>query len=391
MQSNFDEQMKWLANTSTGTHNNTHMPVTQAVTKTEVKAPASVDEDAHLWPASDGMGDDFYLAIKTPTAYKSSARSSSISVIEAPMAAIDNHHEVLDLTMSQERVPSSSSSSLPDANVVVQLELKKELKRSNADALLDLMDHGGAEHDIKRLRAERSSLIADIHRLENNTLSIIRQDEPLQIVELLTDSGEKSPGLEQSNDVEDEIIAWPAQEVTTLSDDPMAKWRRMDFPWSDDIKKAMRYIFGLKAFRQNQLEAVNAVLAGNDCFVLMPTGGGKSLCYQLPAIVSTGATAGISVVISPLLSLIQDQIQSLTKKGIAASWLSGSMDPAQRNWLFAEMRKAEPVLKMLYMTPEMIGKSGQAKDAIRSLYQRKVLARFIIDEAHCLSQWGHDV
>ena len=82
----------------------------------------------------------------------------------------------------------------------------------------------------------------------------------------------------------------------------------------------------------------------------MPTGGGKSLCYQLPAVIAKGKTKGVSIVVSPLLSLIQDQIQHLTNRGIASSWLSGTMDAAQRNWVFSELRRPDPMLKLLYST-----------------------------------------
>lgn len=166
----------------------------------------------------------------------------------------------------------------------------------------------------------------------------------------------------------------------------------MQHPWSKDVLRAFKDRFRLEGFRQNQLEAINATLGGQDAFVLMPTGGGKSLCYQLPAVINSGKTRGVTIVVTPLLSLMQDQVDHLTARGIIAKAFNGDMDRAEKQDIIQsfKLRNPEHHVQLLYVTPEMINKSTNFLSGLQTLYRNKKFARLVIDEAHCVSQWGHD-
>ena len=163
-------------------------------------------------------------------------------------------------------------------------------------------------------------------------------------------------------------------------------WDRTSFEWSERADLARREVFKLGKFRENQLEVINATLSKHDCLLVMPTGGGKSLTYQLPAVISDGVT----LVVSPLISLMEDQLMGLRRLGVGAEMLTGTTDKETKARVMSEMLDKNSQLKLLYVTPEKCSKSKQFMAKLQKMHQAGRFVRLAIDEVHCCSQWGHD-
>lgn len=215
------------------------------------------------------------------------------------------------------------------------------------------------ERELKLVNQELRKIDAELRKLNE------RKEELNMRKEILTDS-----------------ISLKKSELAACDD----KWEKTNFPWSSKIEDTLKDVFKLSSFRSNQLYTINATLSKNDVILIMPTGGGKSLCYQLPAIIDKGFT----LVVSPMLSLIEDQVIQLKSLSIRAEMFHANISTQETNRIQQMMIDIKSGLKLLYVTPEKLAKSKRFMSKLQKSYELGLLARIAVDEVHCCSQWGHD-
>jgi len=232
--------------------------------------------------------------------------------------------------------------------------------------------------------SEERSSAEDLHAQLRNVLNLL--SEKKHESQMILNEQKDLNQLRREIELKLRQLAVGGPSLDQLVGTPDDQYNRTDYAWSEQIEKCLHSTFKLDHLKSFQLQAINATLSGRDVLMVTSTGGGKSLCFQLPALISKGLT----LVVVPLISLMVDQVENLKKFGIKAHMLHASTPRIEALEIYHLMETSSPDLKLLYVSPERMIKSKQLIKHLKVCYNNENFSRVAIDEVHCIHQWGND-